>query len=86
MMGTEKRGLSDYAFGMADGLVTIPMYGFTESLNISVSAAICLQNLTHRLRQSAYSWQLTDEERDELLLEWMRKVVKDAEGIERRFI
>jgi tRNA (guanosine-2'-O-)-methyltransferase len=86
MMGTEKRGLSDYAFGMADGLVTIPMYGFTESLNISVSAAICLQNLTHRLRESVYPWQLTDEERDELLLEWMRKVVKDAEGIERRFI
>ncbi|MCF8258249.1 MAG: RNA methyltransferase [Flavobacteriales bacterium] len=86
MMGTEKRGLSDHAFEMADALVTIPMVGFTESLNISVSAAICLQNLTHRLRQSVIPWQLSEEERQDLLLEWMRKVVKDAERIERRFI
>lgn len=86
MMGTEKRGLSDLAFDMADMLVTIPMVGFTESLNISVSAAICLQHLTHRLRGSSYPWQLSEDEREELLLEWMRKVVKDADGIERRFI
>jgi tRNA (guanosine-2'-O-)-methyltransferase len=86
MMGTEKRGLSDFAFDMADALVTIPMVGFTESLNISVSAAICLQNLTHRMRQSDFQWQLSDDEREDLQLEWMRKVVKDAERIERRFI
>jgi tRNA (guanosine-2'-O-)-methyltransferase len=86
MMGTEKHGLSDVAFGMADMLVTVPMVGFTESLNISVSAAICLQTLTHRLWQSDIEWQLSGEERQTLLLEWMRKVVKDAEGIEKRFL
>lgn len=85
MMGTEKRGLSNVAINMADALVTIPMVGFTESLNISVSAAICLRHLTHRLRQSDIQWQLNDDEREDLQLEWMRKVVKDAEGIERRF-
>lgn len=86
MMGTEKHGLSDKAMEMADLLVTIPMVGFTESLNISVSAAICLQDLTYRLRQSEYAWQLSEEEKETLLLEWMRKVVKDAEAIERRFL
>lgn len=86
MMGTEKHGLSELALGMADMRVTIPMVGFTESLNISVSAAICLQNLTHRLRQSPFTWQLDEEERSTLLLEWMRKMVRDAEAIERRLL
>jgi tRNA (guanosine-2'-O-)-methyltransferase len=86
MMGTEKHGLSDTAFGMADMLVTVPMVGFTESLNISVSAAICLQTLTHRLWQSEIEWRLSEEEKETLLLEWMRKVVKDSEGIEKRLL
>lgn len=86
MMGTEKHGLSDMAFEMAEMLVTIPMVGFTESLNISVSAAICLQTLTHRLWQSQIAWQLSDDDQQTLLLEWMRKVVKDAEGIEKRLL
>jgi len=51
-----------------------------------VSAAICLQTLTHRLWQSTIHWQLSKEEKQTLLLEWMRKVVKDAEGIEKRFL
>ncbi|HEY5825306.1 MAG TPA: RNA methyltransferase, partial [Cyclobacteriaceae bacterium] len=42
VMGNELRGTSDQAIAQADAKVNIPMYGFTESLNISVSAAICL--------------------------------------------
>jgi tRNA (guanosine-2'-O-)-methyltransferase len=86
MMGTEKHGLSKKAFDMADMLVTVPMVGFTESLNISVSAAICLQTLTHRLWQSTIEWRLSEKEKQILLLEWMRKVVKDSEGIEKRLL
>lgn len=86
MFGTEKLGLSSTALEQADELMYIPMYGFTESLNISVSAAICLQHLTHRLRQIQIAWQLTDDEKHELSLEWARLVLKDPVGLEKRFL
>lgn len=58
LFGTELNGLSDDAIENADGFVKIPMYGFTESLNISVSAAICLFHLTEKLKRSDIQWQL----------------------------
>jgi tRNA (guanosine-2'-O-)-methyltransferase len=63
----------------------IPMVGFTESLNISVSAAICLQHLSRRLRETDVNWKLSKEERFELSLEWAKNVLKDPEGLEKRF-
>jgi tRNA (guanosine-2'-O-)-methyltransferase len=59
--GTERDGLSEEILNRADGFLKIPMVGFTESLNISVSAAI-IQNLTNRLRNSTIDWHLSDEE------------------------
>lgn len=50
--GTERLGLSQDVMQQADGFLKIPMEGFTESLNISVSAAIILQDITTRLRKS----------------------------------
>ncbi len=85
MFGTEKLGLSSTAMEQADELMYIPMHGFTESLNISVSAAICLQHLTHRLRQTEADWHLSDKESRELKLEWARLVLKDPQGLEKRF-
>jgi tRNA (guanosine-2'-O-)-methyltransferase len=83
--GTEKEGLSDKIIEKADGFLKIPMVGFTESLNISVSAAIILQNLTSRLRKSDIQWQLTDEEILEKRLDWTKKSIKDIKGIETRY-
>lgn len=83
--GTEKTGLSEQVMKHADGYLKIPMVGFTESLNISVSAAIILQNLTERLRRSAIKWQLTEEEMLEKRLDWTRKSIKDIGFIEKRF-
>jgi len=60
--GTEKEGLSEEVMSQADGFLKIPMVGFTESLNISVSAAIIIQDITTRLRQSNVNWQLSEEE------------------------
>ena len=68
--GTEEHGLSPLAHDMADQFVTIPMYGFTQSYNISVSAALCLFELTKRLRDSEVNWQLSAEERLDLLIDW----------------
>ena len=83
--GTEKLGLSDEVMQQADGFLKIPMVGFTESLNISVSAAIIIQSLTNRLRHSEVNWQLTDEEILEKRLDWTRKSIKDIDFIERKF-
>jgi tRNA (guanosine-2'-O-)-methyltransferase len=85
LFGTEKLGLSINAFELADYYMSIPMYGFTESLNISVSAAICLQHLAERIRAENVDWQLSEEERDALLNEWTRLCLKDPEGLEKRF-
>lgn len=83
--GTEKEGLSEEIMQKADGFLKIPMVGFTESLNISVSAAIILQNLTNRLRNSDIPWQLTEEQILEKRLDWARKSIKDIKRIEARY-
>jgi tRNA (guanosine-2'-O-)-methyltransferase len=83
--GTEKEGLSSQVIEQADGFLKIPMAGFTESLNISVSAAIILQNLTSRLRKSEIDWRLTEEEILAKRLDWMKKSIKDIQRIEERY-
>jgi tRNA (guanosine-2'-O-)-methyltransferase len=83
--GTERDGLSDEVMQQADGFLKIPMVGYTESLNISVSAAIIIQDVTNRLRQSDIHWQLTDEEVLDKRLDWTRKSIKDIEFIEKKF-
>jgi tRNA (guanosine-2'-O-)-methyltransferase len=79
--GTEKDGLSEEVMEAADGFLKIPMEGFTESLNISVSAAIIIQAVTARLRNSDLNWKLTAEEVFEKKLDWTRKSVKSVDEI-----
>ncbi|PKB15531.1 RNA methyltransferase [Flavobacterium sp. 5] len=83
--GTERDGLSEEIIKKADGFLKIPMVGFTESLNISVSAAIIIQNLTNRLRNSEINWQLTEDEILEKRLDWAKKSIKDIKRIEARY-
>lgn len=83
--GTERDGLSEEVMQQADGFLKIPMVGYTESLNISVSAAIIIQDVTNRLSQSDIHWQLTDEEILDKRLDWTRKSIKDIEFIEKKF-
>jgi len=83
--GTERDGLSEEILKRADGFLKIPMVGFTESLNISVSAAIIIQNLTNRLRNSDAAWQLTEEEILVKRLDWAKKSIKDIKRIEARY-
>ena len=83
--GTERDGLSEEILKQADGFLKIPMVGFTESLNISVSAAIIIQNLTERLRKSDVSWQLSDDEILEKRLAWAKSSIKDIKRIEERY-
>ena len=83
--GTERNGLSEEVIQQADGFLKIPMVCYTESLNISVSAAIISQDITNRLRQSNIDWKLSEEEVLEKRLDWTGKSIKDIEFIERKF-
>lgn len=87
VFGTEKLGLSDYAVEHADMHVRIPMYGFTESYNISVSAALLLYSLTNRLHASTdIDWHLTEEERNALRLVWTRRSLQRIRQFDRKFL
>ena len=81
VFGVEKEGISEYVKGIANGFLKIPMVGFTESLNISVAAAIILQDLTSRLRQSKINWQLTDHEKFTIYSSWIKKSIKNVDKI-----
>lgn len=72
VFGSEKDGASETVRQMADHVMRVPMYGFTESFNISVAVAICLHHLVWHMRQVEVDWQLTPEEREPLLMEWVR--------------
>ena len=79
--GKEKDGLSNTVLNNADGFLKIPMYGFTESLNISVSAAIILQSVVSRLKDSNIDWKLTESEKKELIFHWTKMTIKSADQI-----
>lgn len=83
--GQEQEGLSDQVLDAADVKLHIPMVGFTESLNISVSAAIILQHATSLLRNSDISWQLSSEEKLEKRFDWAKKVIKSHNDIITRY-
>jgi len=78
----EKKGISDKVEEIADQLVRIPMYGFTESFNISVSAAIALNILRRNLNQSNIDWKLSHEEQVKLKIQWCTKIIRDGEMVE----
>ena len=83
--GTEKEGLSPEIVREADDFLQIPMVGFSESLNVSVSAAIILQQLSAQLRASDLPWQLNKEEKLEKQLDWTKKTIKNVDQIIERY-
>jgi tRNA (guanosine-2'-O-)-methyltransferase len=86
VFGNEDAGVSDYGRLHSNALVRIPMFGFTESFNISVSVALCLNVLMKKLHAGAWTYGLSGAEHDVLKLAWYRKVVKRSDLIEKRFL
>ena len=80
--GTEFSGLSDEVLEQCDMRVKVPMYGFTESFNISVSAAILLSALRKRLNDSSFIWKLSEEDQITLKTEWCIKNLSRGKEIE----
>lgn len=81
LFGTELRGLSAKAISHADEFVKIPMVGFTESLNISVSVATSLFYLTDKLRRSKINWQLDASEIPDVRLSWLINAINHSDEI-----
>ncbi len=86
VFGAEYTGLSDYALEQADGYAKIPMVGFSESFNISVGAALCLYDLSTRVRKSDVDWTLTDSEKLNLQLDWLKKSIRASHQLIKRFL
>jgi len=83
--GNELDGLSRELLDSADEFMKIPMFGFAESFNISVSCALTLHHLVHALRATGIDWHITDEEQEVLLLQWLRNSIKNCATIEKKF-
>ncbi len=86
VFGNEHEGISEEVKSKVDGLVHIPMRGFTESFNISVSASIFLYELLKRANEMEIpNFYLSDQERAELRLRWYKDIVPHADIHERHF-
>jgi len=86
LFGTEQEGLTQQTIDQADELIKIPMSGFTESFNVSVSVALCVYSLSTRLRASDVVWQLNQQEQEILFLEWLKKSIERSDLLEKRFL
>lgn len=86
VFGTEKDGLTPEALELCDGYLQVPMVGFTESLNISVCAAVCIHHLAHALRRNNLHWGLSAEERTALLVNWAEQMIGNGELLEKDFL
>jgi len=85
VFGTELNGLTPAAIQQADEYLHIPMHGFTESFNISVSAGILLYHLMQEIKMSEISWQLTKYEMLKLKEQWLKNSIKSADLLEKKF-
>ena len=85
-LGTEKTGVSDIVMQEADDYISMPIYGFTESYNVSVANAILLHELVNRLRNSDVNWKLSTQEKQDLILDWTLKSVQSSDLITQKFI
>ena len=72
MLGSELIGLDPVAIDTADRLITVPMQGMVESLNVSVAAALILYE-AQRQRADAGLYdesRLDEDEFNRTLFEW----------------
>ncbi len=81
VFGTELNGISETVNEMADEFVKIPMYGFTESFNISVCAALCMYELTTRIRKTVPNHFISDQEKTDVYLDWLKTSINNSEAL-----
>ncbi len=86
VFGTEMHGISEEVWQTADEFVYIPMFGFTESFNISVSAALCMHELSTRIRSTVSDFRLSPDEKLDVYYNWLCQSIGQSEGIIKSFL
>jgi tRNA (guanosine-2'-O-)-methyltransferase len=86
VFGTELEGVSETVKKMSDEFVRIPMYGFTESFNISVSAALCMYELSNRIRATVPDFRLSEVEKIEIYFDWLCNSVEHSEAMIKEYL
>ena len=87
VFGNEHDGISAEVQENVDGLVHIPMLGFTESFNISVAASIALYELVKKVEKYDHpDFYLTENEKQLLRMKWFRTVVKRPDLHEKAYL
>ncbi|QCX53861.1 RNA methyltransferase [Elizabethkingia sp. JS20170427COW] len=86
VFGTEKAGVSQEVINFADETVIIPMYGFTESFNVSVAAGICMYDLKQRLIKSDLEYKLSEEKKIDLKIRWAVNSTRSGEEVLNHFL
>ncbi len=79
--GNERWGLSQKAVDAADAAFTIPLHGFSQSLNLSVSAGIALHHVVGSLRARTADGDLPEPQRREWLARCLLETVDRPEAL-----
>ncbi len=85
VFGTELTGITKDVEDEADEFVKLPMYGFTESFNISVCAALCMYHLSSRIRKELPNYGLNTEEKETVYIEWLKASIRKHDLIIKEF-
>lgn len=85
VFGTELTGITKDVEEMSDEFVKLPMYGFTESFNISVCAALCMYNLSTKIRKEVPNYGLSELEKEDIYMEWLKASIRKQELIVKEF-
>lgn len=79
VFGNEHAGLTEAAIAACDGEVGVPMYGFTESFNLSVTVALAMSRVAARRRAAIGALGDLDEpHRRELRARWFALSIRAA--------
>lgn len=80
--GNEHAGLADATIAACDGALGVPMFGFTESFNLSVTVGIAMSRLANRRRASlGAQGDLPELVRRELRARWFALKIRGAVGV-----
>ena len=86
VFGNELEGVSEEILDFADQTLAIPMYGFTQSFNVSVAAAICMYELKQKLLKSGIDYKLSEDQKLKMKIRWAVNSIRSGEEIYTKYM
>jgi tRNA (guanosine-2'-O-)-methyltransferase len=77
--GNEQEGASEELLKHADEVIYIPMKGFVESFNVSVSCGIVLHHLTHKMEEAGIARGLSQEDEITTKIDWALRTIPNPQ-------